>query len=81
MKNIDKMKNSIIEQIKGMDLEEFKDFNYAILGGDAVPDGLIDTSELFGCELCSKHFNCTDSDDFDECSRNYEKYALSETES
>lgn len=26
MKNIDKMKNSIIEQIKGMDLEEFKDF-------------------------------------------------------
>ena len=33
MKNIDKMKNSIIEQIKGMDLEEFKDFNYAMLGG------------------------------------------------
>lgn len=80
MKNIDKMKNSIIEQIKGMDLKEFKDFNYAIVGGDAVPDGLIDTSELFDCELCSKHFNCTDSDDFDECSRNYEKYALSETE-
>ena len=81
MKNIDKMKNSIIEQIKGMDLEEFKDFNYAMLGGEAVPDGLIDTSELFDCELCRKHFNCTHSNDFDECSRNYEKYALSETES
>lgn len=34
MKNIDKMKNSIIEQIKGMDLEEFKDFSYAMLGGE-----------------------------------------------
>lgn len=81
MKNIDKMKNSIIEQIKGMDLEKFKDFNYAMFGGEAVPDGLIDTSELFDCELCRKHFNCTGNGDFDECSRNYEKYALSETES
>ena len=43
-----------------------------------IPDGLIDTSELFDCELCRKHFNCTGSGDFDECSQNYEKYALSE---
>ena len=60
MKNIDKMKNSIIEQIKGMDLEEFKDF-----------------------KKNNKHKKNTNTNngDFDECSRNYEKYALSETES
>lgn len=83
MKNIDKMKESIIEQIRKMDLDEFKDFNYVMLGGEGAPDGLIDTSELFDCELCRKHFNCTGSGDgdFDECSANYEKYALSETES
>lgn len=81
MKNIDKMKESIIEQIRKMDLDEFKDFNYVMLGGEGVPDGLIDTSELFDCNLCRKYFRCSGNDgDFDECSANYEKYALSETE-
>lgn len=51
---------------------------YMIEGAEL--DGLIDTSELFNCELCRKHFNCIGDGDFDECSRNYEKYALSETE-
>lgn len=83
MKNIDKMKNSIIEQIKRMDLHEFESFNYVMLGGECVPDGLIDTSELFDCELCRKHFRChNDLKEGDEnsngCEENYVKYAMTE---
>lgn len=87
MKNIDKMKNSIIEQIKKMDLYEFEDFNYVMLGGECVPDGMIDTSELFDCTICRKYFRChnddlkegkMESEDSNTCEENYIKYAMTE---
>lgn len=57
--------------------------NYVMLGGECVPDGLIDTSELFDCELCRKHFRChNDLKEGDEnsngCEENYVKYAMTE---
>lgn len=87
MKNIDKMKNSIIEQIKKMDLEEFFDLNYVVLGEEGVPDGLLDTTGFFNCKLCQKisHCGCSeretlDNVDINECVEKYKKYMLAETE-
>lgn len=79
MKNIDKMKRSIIERIENMNIKEFEQFVDVLVGNVDAESGLIDISALFDCEKCEKTYGCSDEDiNCDECSEKFKKYALSE---
>jgi len=87
MKNIEKLKEELIEQIREMDLEKFFDLNYVILGEEGVPEGLFNTTGFFNCESCRKISHCGCSDrktlnnvDINECVEKYKKYMLTESE-
>ena len=75
MKNIDKMKQNIISQIKNMSIEKFE----RLMDVLTAEEDMIDISGLFGCKKCRKIYNCSESDiDAEECSRKFRKYAMSE---
>ena len=79
MKNIDRMKQSIIKQIENMSVEEFEKFASVLDGSADIPKDLIDTSVLFDCVKCQKTYHCSGEDsDFEECSNKFKEYALSE---
>ena len=81
MTNLEKMKNILTEQIKGMDVTEFERL-LEILGEHRYPEERLDSLDLsgmFDCETCKKEYGSCNEDDEDRCSRRFAKFAARTT--
>lgn len=80
MKNIDRMKLALIEQINGMTADEYYDFISVPEEQNDFKPGFISEKAIFSCKECREKFgNCKEYDDKSEvCLERYRKYALME---
>lgn len=77
MTNLEKMKNILTEQIKGMDVTEFE-LLLEILGEHRSPEERLDSLDLsgiFDCAACKKEYGTCNEDDEDRCSRRFAEFA------
>lgn len=77
MTNLEKMKNILTEQIKGMDVTEFERL-LEILGEHRYPEEKLDSLDLsgmFDCETCKKEYGSCNEGDEDRCSRRFAEFA------
>lgn len=76
MKNIDRMKLALIDQITNMTVEQHKKLNDILC--DEYPKGL-NKAAIFTCEDCRKLYGkCVESIRTDECDERFIKYLESE---
>ena len=78
MSNLDKMKATLIDRIQKISLQQFEDLVTVLNGAKDIYkfNELLDTSGLFDCEVCEKHFkNCEVEDDSNACSKRFQEYA------
>lgn len=78
MKNLEKLKIALIEQIEKMSASEFEELT-DVLQDQASGESFLDTSVLFSCDDCRKFFgDCNETHDTRVCSERFEQYALTE---
>lgn len=82
MKNIDKMKRNIIEQIENMTVEQFEDFTDMLTGDYNFENSPVDMSGIFGCNNCKETYGKCPEDTYDNqiCGDRFRDYALREVE-
>lgn len=80
MKNIDKMKRNIIEQIENMTVEQFEDFTDMLTGDYNFEKSPIDTTDIFMCNNCRERYGKCPEDTYDNqiCAERFKDYALKE---
>lgn len=79
MNNLDKMKATLIDRIQKMSLQQFEDLVTVLNGAKDIYkfDEPLETSGLFDCEVCEKHFtSCEVEDDSDACTKRFHEYAM-----
>ena len=89
MKNIDRMKESLIRQIQAMDIDDYERLNSALCQKIPYPYGndtgwcVVDRSAVLTCEECSRIFGrCTFDarESCDLCEVRFELYAEMESD-
>lgn len=80
MKNIDKMKRNIIEQIENMTVEQFEDFADMLTEYYNFRKNLIDMSNIFRCSDCKKVYGKCPENTYDNqiCTDRFRDYAMKE---
>ena len=82
MKNIDRMKRNIIEQIENMTVEQFEDFTDMLTGDYNFEKSPIDTTGIFMCDNCRGIYGKCPDKTYDNqiCTERFRDYALREVE-
>ena len=78
MKNLEKLKIALIDQIEKMSASEFEEL-MDVLQDQTSSESFLDTSVLFSCDDCRKFFgDCNETHGTGVCSERFEQYALTE---
>ncbi len=73
MTNLEKMKNSIIEQIKEMNEQQFEQFIFQLQDITISP---LDISDIKFCDICQKQYgSCPENTCLPLCSERFVNYA------
>lgn len=79
MKNIDRMKQVLIDQIKNMTVEQHKRLNDILCEEYDFNPEYVNKSAIFTCEDCKKVYGkCIESERTEECDERFVKYLESE---
>lgn len=78
MTNLEKMKNSIIEQIKEMNEQQFEQFIFQLQDIAISP---LDISDIKFCDICKKQYDsCPEDTSLSLCKERFVKYANEQTQ-
>ena len=79
MKNIDRMKLALIDQITNMTTEQFKRLNDILCEEYDFNPKYINKAAIFTCEDCGRLYGkCIESERTEECDERFMKYLESE---
>ena len=79
MKNFDRVKQLLIEQIKNMTVEQYKQFNEILCEEYDFNPKTVNKAVIFTCKDCRKLYGkCIESEQTEECDKRFEKYMNSE---
>ena len=81
MKNVDKMKEILIDQIKNMSVDQCKRLNDILCEEYDFNSGSVNKAAIFTCEDCRKLYGkCIESERTEECDERFTMYMESEVD-